>query len=147
MVLDTLQNASNYSALHKRFEMAIEFLKTKAPFLDCGRYELDGDNLYVNIVEVDLKNAKDAKLEVHDQYIDVQAVIKGCETYGYAFRGDCVKPTCEMDTQKDIMFFEDEAQTFFTVKQGQFMIFFPTDAHAPLIGSGKVVKAIAKVRL
>lgn len=147
MILDSLENATKYAALHSRFAMAIDFLQHKAPFLDLGRYELDGENVYVTIVEVDLRSESDAKLEVHDRYIDVQAVLKGSETYGYAVRENCSNPIGQIDTQKDILFFDDPKQTLFTVNAGQMMIFYPSDAHAPLIGKGKVVKAIAKVLL
>lgn len=147
MVLDNIKNIKNYSSLHHRFELAMEFLLNKASFMDVGVYKLDGDNVYVTIVEVDLKDEKDAKLEVHDRYIDVQTVLIGFETYGYAQRDACVKPVGEIDTTKDILFFDDAKQTTFTVNQGQFLIFYPWDAHAPLIGKGKVVKAIAKVKI
>lgn len=147
MVFDTLENAAKYAVLNERFAMAIEFLQKKAPFLDLGRYELDGENVYATIVEVDLKNEKDARLEVHDKYIDVQAVLKGSETYGFAVRKDCKKPIGQIDPQKDILFFEDPKQTHFTANAGQFMIFYPSDAHAPLIGHGKVLKAIVKVKI
>lgn len=147
MIFDSLDNAAKYANLHPRFAMAIDFLQNKAPFLDLGRYELDGENLYVTIVEVDLRSQNEAKLEVHDRYVDVQAVLKGSETYGYAVRENCSNPIGQMDEQKDILFFEDPKQTLFTVNKGQMMIFYPSDAHAPLIGNGKVVKAIAKVLL
>lgn len=47
---------------------------------------------------------------------------------------------------KDIRFFDDEPETFYTLRPGQFTIFFPEDGHAPMIGEGNVRKIIVKVR-
>ena len=40
----------------------------------------------------------------------------------------------------------ENAQTFYTLRPGQFTILFPEDGHAPMIGEGDVRKIIVKVR-
>ena len=52
-----------------------------------------------------------------------------------------------MNTQKDVMFYDDEPSTYFTLGEGEIGIFFPQDAHAPLVGDGRVKKAVVKVKV
>jgi YhcH/YjgK/YiaL family protein len=93
------------------------------------------------------KKPADAKLEIHDAYIDIQVLIRGeQETFGWSERADLRKPLGEFDAGKDIQFFDDEPQTFYTLRPGQFTILFPEDGHAPMIGEGNVRKIIVKVR-
>ncbi|MDE6624595.1 MAG: YhcH/YjgK/YiaL family protein, partial [Alistipes sp.] len=50
------------------------------------------------------------------------------------------------NAEKDIQFFEDVPQTYYTLRPGQFTILFPEDGHAPMVGEGVVRKIIFKVR-
>jgi YhcH/YjgK/YiaL family protein len=47
--------------------------------------------------------------------------------------------------ERDIEFYSEQSTTWVDLRRGDFAIFFPTDAHAPLAGSGPLRKAIAKV--
>lgn len=47
--------------------------------LPCGRNDIDGDALYVNVAEYDSKAFEDCKFEAHKRYIDVQVVASGIE--------------------------------------------------------------------
>lgn len=111
-----------------------------------GRYILDGDNLFVNIVDDKLKDEKDARLEVHNRYIDVQVPLSGSESFGVKPRAMAEGPEGEFDTAKDILFFSDKDWQTITVGAGQAITFDPDTAHAPLIGSGAIRKAIFKVK-
>ncbi len=93
-----------------------------------------------------MRDPDDAPLEVHDKYIDIQIVLSGRETFGWAARPALVSARGEFDTQKDIQFFDDSPSLRFTLGAGEFAVFFPSDAHAPLIGRGRVRKCIIKVR-
>ena len=47
---------------------------------------------------------------------------------------------------KYITFYRDPVEMVFTLSPGEFVIFFPEDAHAPCIGEGVIRKMVAKVR-
>lgn len=147
MILDSLKNGDQYSPLHPNFAKALKFVTENAQTIPVGKYYLDGDNLFVTIVETDLRPTHDCKMEAHRKYIDIQIVLDGIETFGWGELGDCQSPTGEFDTTKDIVFFADQATTLVTARAGQFVIFFPQDVHAPLIGQGRVRKAIVKVKV
>lgn len=115
--------------------------------LAAGKHVIDGDNLWVNIVDAELKTVEQARLEVHDSYIDIQIPLSGPETFGVKARSECTKPAGEMDPEKDILFFDDEIEEVIEAAKGQVVTFAPDTAHAPLIGEGNIHKAIFKVKV
>ena len=148
MIIDSLNNCALYAAVHPRLRKAFDLLAaTDFSKLEAGRHLLDGEDIFVNVMEPALKRKEEAPLEVHNAYIDIQVLIRGeQETFGWSERADLRKPLGEFDAGKDIRFFDDEPQTFYTLRPGQFTIFFPEDGHAPMIGEGNVRKIIVKVR-
>jgi YhcH/YjgK/YiaL family protein len=146
MVLDSIKNAELYYSLSPRIKEAFDWLaKTDIKSLSVGRHDIDGDNLFVNVMDVDLKPRHEAALEVHNRYVDIQIMYGGQEEYGWAERCDCHAPREEFNSEKDVQFFNDTPQTFFALNEQQFAIFFPEDAHAPMLGDGSVRKLIFKL--
>lgn len=145
--------AKRYTPLNSRFETAITYVQEHwAELCDTasdGRRELEGDSLYVMIGHFGLKAAADARLEAHDRYIDIQVILSGSECFGWSQRTACNLPDGVIDTERDIIFFADAPTSTVTARAGEMVIFFPEDAHAPLIspdgGPAQVRKAIVKV--
>ena len=147
MILATLDNAEQYVDLHPAFAKAFEFLRQEnLAELEAGRYELDGDNLFCSIAKDSGKTRLDAKLEAHRQYIDIQYVIAGEEEMGWRPTAECTDIETPYSEEKDILFFNDPAKTWTTVPPGSFVIFFPEDAHAPMVGSGIIHKVVCKIK-
>ncbi|MDD6151547.1 MAG: YhcH/YjgK/YiaL family protein [Bacteroidales bacterium] len=129
------------------YAKAMEFLQDNDLFdLEAGKHIIDGDNLWLNIVDSKLKTTQEARLEVHDKYIDIQIPLSCEETFGIKPRSECTQPVGEMDPVKDILFYADPVEETVTVKAGEVITFEPDTAHAPLIGEGTIHKAIFKVR-
>ena len=142
-----MKNCAAYYALsphiEKAFKLFAEVDWTKA---EAGKMELDGKEIFANVQERGLKTKEEAKLEVHDKYIDIQILISGSEeAFGWADRSTLTQPKEAFNAEKDIQFFEDEPQTYYTMRPGQFTILLPEDAHAPLVGEGTIRKVILKV--
>ena len=146
MILDTLAQADRYAPIHPGFAAAFQFLRT-AKFADLatGRNEIDGDRLYVVMNRQPGRGRADAKFEAHRRYIDIQFGISGTDVMGWRALADCTRPTAAFDDSKDVWFFEDPAETWLVVPPGSFAIFYPDDVHAPLGGTGDLVKAVVKV--
>ena len=138
--MDLLKNPNYIKALEY---IAANDLAAMAP----GRYELDGENLFVNIVESTLKTPQAARLEVHDKYIDIQIPLSGPESYGVAKRSDCKEPDGEFNPVKDILFYKDAVKDILPAEPGSVVVFPPEIAHAPCIGEGTLKKAIFKVKV
>ena len=146
MVIGTLTEIERYEKLHPCLKKAVEFL-SEHPSLGAGVYPIIGEDLYLTVSEGAMRTKEEAPLEAHDRYIYVQLPIQGTETYGWSPRSRCRTPRGAFDRQKDIVFFEDRPESYVTLQPGDFVIFFPEDAHAPLIGTGTIKKAILKMRV
>ena len=130
------------------YQKALKFIEENdLQALPCGKHVIDEGNLWVNIVETNLRPVEQAKLEVHDEFIDIQIPFTCSESYGIKARMACDLPVGGMDKANDIMFFDDAIETIITKAPGQMTIFEPDIAHAPLIGEGVIRKAIFKVRV
>jgi len=147
MILDSMKNCAAYYALAPRIEKAFKlFAEVDWTKAEAGKMELDGKEIFANVQERGLKTKEEAKLEVHDKYIDIQILISGSEeAFGWADRSTLTQPKEAFNAEKDIQFFEDEPQTYYTMRPGQFTILLPEDAHAPLVGEGTIRKVILKV--
>ena len=51
------------------------------------------------------------------------------------------------DSENDFELFHDTPTTYFSLTPGEFVVFLPQDAHAPLIGSGELRKIIFKIAI
>ena len=149
MILDSLKNKAQYAALHPRFQQVFDFIDNNdVASLPCGRHDIDGDNIYVMVQEMDLRELSQARLELHRKYIDIQVLLSGPnEVFGWSEKKDCLTPEADFDEAKDVQFFTDTPQCFYSVGEGQFTILFPEDGHAPMLGEGHVKKCIFKIAL
>lgn len=128
------------------YAKAIEYIKDNdLDALESGKHLIDGENLFVNIVDSQMKTAQQARLEVHDRYIDIQVPLSKAETYGVKPRCECTEPDGEFDAGKDILFYNDPVIETISAQPGEAVTFAPDTAHAPLIGDGTIHKAIFKV--
>ncbi len=141
MIIDTMQNASRYFGLHPLFAKAFEYIQhTDLYAIETGKYDIDGDYLKVIVAEKKGMTSAEAsaKFECHNHHIDIQLCVKGNEQTGWKPRGKCVSQKGDYNPDKDVLFYSDEPDMFFQITAGQFVIFFPEDVHAPMIGEGKI---------
>ena len=148
MIIDSLNNASKYFALHPLFEKAFAYVNSlDLQNLQPGKYEVEGKTLHASVSEKPGHKAAEAKFEAHNNYIDIQVCPSGREKLGWKARKDCKEVKTEYDADKDVIFYNDPPESYFNLSQGQFAIFFPEDVHAPMIGEGSIKKLVVKVKL
>lgn len=146
MILDSLANAERYTALHPLFARAFDYLRsTDLKAIDSGRFNLDGENLIAIFSKGAGRERASAKLECHRRYIDIQYIISGSDEMGWKPLHDCQQPVSEFNSDKDIQFFNDVVDSWVNTPAGSFTLFFPTDAHAPLVSSGEIHKVVLKI--
>lgn len=147
MVIDTLDNFSQYVALNPLFEDVLQFLKsTDLNSLEPGKHPIKGADLFVNITTAKGRTPDEAVLETHQRMIDIQIPLDTTETYGYTPL--CDLPEAAYNEEKDITKYEGMAESFIECQPGMFAIFFPSDGHAPCISmSPEIKKAIFKVKV
>lgn len=148
MIYSTLAESARIENLHPQFKKLFDYLKENDLLNgELGRFELDGNNLFINNVDSPLYKAEERSLEAHKEYLDIQIPLDAPETFGIKATADCKTIKSAYNEEKDILFFEDKPANFVTVYPGEFIILYPEDAHAPLIGEGKVRKLVVKIRL
>ena len=87
------------------------------------------------------------KFECHNKNIDIQYCISGSETFGWKPRQDCSNVKEAYSDEKDVLFFNEKPDMYFTLHSGQFVVFFPEDVHAPSISDGEIKKLVIKVKI
>ena len=151
MIFDKKENASLYKSLSANLKTALDYLET-ADFnaMEPGTVTVDGKNVYALIQAKTTRLPQDAKWEGHKEYIDIQYVYEGEEKMAVQ-PADEMNVSVPLNTEKDILFFEDNSKgSDLFVKAGGFAIFFPTDAHRPLLAIDTpkpVKKVVIKVKI
>ena len=146
MILDSLKNAGLYESIHPRFKKAFDFLRnTDLVTLPLGKIELDGSDLFVNVVEITGKTVDAARFETHNCYIDIQVPVTASETMGWIAGHKLKDITSPYDATKDITFFGDKTSNLIQVQPLEFAVFFPEDGHQPGISDDQHKKIIVKV--
>ena len=147
MILDSLQNAEKYFSLNPHFKTAFEFIQaTTLEDLPDGRVDIDGDNVFAISAKPHGRKAEDAPLEAHKEYIDIQICLSGVDNIAWKATVDCSEISQQYSAENDIMFFSDRADASCAIRKGQFAIFFPSDAHAPVIADERLHKVVFKVK-
>jgi YhcH/YjgK/YiaL family protein len=146
MIFSNISQADRYSAIHPLFPRAFDYIRNNDLFaLAPGRYNILGEDLIAIVEHLPGRTREIAKLEAHRRYIDIQMVVDGIEEMGWKPLADCYNPVSEHSMEKDIRFFHDAAASWISTPPDHFCIFFPEDAHAPLVSSGQIRKVIFKL--
>ena len=146
MILDTLENFDKYVALHPLFPKVADYLHShNLSAHEPGKEIIEGKDLFVNYSITKGKTKDAARIETHNEMIDIQIPLNVEETYGYTPL--CKLPDLEYNEEKDIIKYEGRAESYVTCQPGEFAIFFPQDGHAPCISNQpEIKKAIFKIK-
>jgi YhcH/YjgK/YiaL family protein len=146
MILDTLENFGKYIALNPLFPKVAEYLQTQNLFAhEPGKEMIDGNDLFVNYSITKGKTKDAARIETHNEMIDIQIPLSCAETMGFTPRQNL--PASNYDAAKDITFYDGPAEKYIKVCPGEFVIFFPQDGHAPCIAdTAEIQKVIFKIK-
>ncbi len=149
MIIDTLKNGSQYTSLHPFVGKAFDFInQNDIAALENGTIQIEeGLKVIVSTGNGKTRETSLAKFECHDKNIDIQVCVKGLETIAWKPREKCVTPNGDYNPEKDVRFFNDTPDMDFQLTDGQFVIFYPGDVHAPMIGEGEIKKLVFKVKI
>ncbi len=137
-------NLKQWSTEKKRLpynvQEAIDLALLKAPWhtLEPGRHEL-GRGHYMNVDVVTTEHCEHRKYEAHCRYTDVQIVLFGSEYIDYLPLESAGEPVEDYIVEKDIAFYlSDAPYTRIDMTEDTYAVFFPEDAHRPLVAKGAV---------
>ena len=145
MIVDTIQNAAKYYSVHPLFAKAFEYIAgADVAHMEPGTYNIQGDELKAIVSDKEGKTREESleKFECHRRNIDIQLCISGKEEIGWKPLEKCVADKGGYDEAKDVQFWNDEPDTYFTLTNSQFVILFPEDVHAPMIGEGNIRRVV-----
>ena len=73
MLYDTLENLNQYTGLFPNLDKAIDFIEgNDVSALPLGRTEIDGDDVYVTVMEAEPTPGEGRAFETHSRYMDLQ---------------------------------------------------------------------------
>src|SRR5699024_3005825 len=139
-----------------RFPAAIEkardFLRaTDFNALEPGVVEIDGNNIYAQIIDLTPRAVEEKRPEVHRRYIDIQFLAWCKEKIGIATDTGNNKISESLLELRDIIFYHDnEHESFIEMIPGSYAIFFPQDVHRPgciMQTASEIRKIVVKVAL
>lgn len=144
MIIDSIQNSSRYP-FGPLWKKAFEFVQTLSPDMETRKYVLQDRDLYAGIDSYLTKTRSAAKLETHRIYVDIQVLISGSEIFE-VFPKEGLTVNEPYNPEKDAEFYQipPEPRAQITLKPGQFIVFFPEDAHMPCLMTGSTPQPVKK---
>jgi YhcH/YjgK/YiaL family protein len=116
--------------------------------LPLGRHEIDGDRVFMNVIELVTEPAESKRAELHQEYLDIQILISGEERIDFGLPGswDSDDP---YDAEQDLQMsdIKRSPQTL-NLTAGMYVIFFPLEPHKPgcqVRGPKNIKKVVVKV--
>lgn len=137
--------------LKQRVDRAVEYLKgLKVTEEDSGKKVIVNDDFFYSVQSYMTKDEKDAGLESHKKYIDIQLMISGSEVMDICDTSRLSVKT-EYDEEKDIMFWNIPSRMArTTLRAGDCIVLYPENAHRGAVAldkTEKVLKIVGKVKI
>ena len=147
MIFDRIENAGRYMGISENLDKALRFMmETDLSSLENGRHEIDGDNVFVNVMEAVTKAGK-CEYEFHEKYYDIQIDLVGNEDV--LFSTEYQEITKPYQEDGDIGMGTCKCEALCHLGQGKFVVCEPTEPHLPgAAADGKeqeIRKAVIKV--
>ena len=136
----------NPCRLPRAIEKALDFLHTTDfTALAPGVVNIDGRNIFAQVLDLTTQTWDENRPEVHRRYLDIQFLAWGEEKIGVAIDTGNNEISESLLEQRDIIFYHgSENESFIEMTPGSYAIFFPQDVHRPACIKNKV-SAIRKI--
>lgn len=152
MIASALEDALFDDKTAARVAKAIAWLRaTDMAALEPGRHDIEGDEIFANVMAIQSVPASQKSYEAHRSYLDIHYVIEGEELIGTAPVGEC-PALQEFSEADDFCLYGDPADaarvTWTLLRAGELCVTPPADAHKPACCAGEPAplrKACVKV--
>ena len=149
MIFGNVKNLDEFTFLEAGVLECFAYLKNHdLVSYEKGSHEIDGERLFVNIVEYTTTTPENRFWEAHKNYLDVHVMLRGEEQIDLNFIQYMeVKPFVEKD---DFLPMDGEKNASVILNPGDFLICYPADGHRTAVAVNEPVtikKAIFKVRI
>lgn len=152
MIFGNIKALDDKTAYPAKIWEALEYLRDNdMNAVEAGKIVLEGDKMFINVVDTETEQRETRKAETHNNYLDIQFLARGEESIGFAIDNGASKAAGEYDEKKDITFFTEVAgEMYLDMKAGDFAVFFPRDIHRPKCATKENVpvrKVIVKIHM
>ncbi|MCI5700192.1 MAG: YhcH/YjgK/YiaL family protein [Lachnospiraceae bacterium] len=149
MIFGNLNNLDEYPFLEEQVKECFMYAKEHALVEhEKGSHEIDGERLFVNIVEYETVKAEERFWEAHRNYLDIHLMLDGTEQIDLNFIQNMELK--EFVPKDDFLPMDGEKNCSVILRNGDFLICYPSDGHRTAVAVGesqKIKKAIFKVRI
>ena len=149
MIFGNVKDLDEYPFLEEQVKECFAYAKEhKLAEFAKGKHEIDGERLFVNIVEYETAKAEERFWEAHRNYLDRHLMLDGIEQIELNFIQNMELE--EFVPEDDFLPMEGEKNSSVILKNGDFLICYPADGHRTAVAAGcpqKIKKAIFKVRI
>lgn len=142
-------NIKDDSFAEKDVQMCLEYAASHdLKALDSGTYQIDGDRVFVNVVEYTTTTPENRFWEAHKKYLDVHLMLDGIEQIDVNFIWNmAVKEFVEED---DFLPMQGDKKFSVVLEPGDFLVCYPCDGHRTAVAAKekvKIKKAIFKIAI
>lgn len=147
MIFGNIHNLKEFPFLEEKVKECFEYAKShNLVSYEEGSHEIDGERLFVNIVEYTTTKPEERFWEAHKNYLDVHVMLQGTEQIDLNFIQNMdVKEFVEKD---DFLPMDGDKNSSVILREGDFLICYPSDGHRTAVAvqePEKIKKAIFKV--
>lgn len=151
MICSSIHAKDDWGKYPKAIQTALQYLKENADkftSMETGVYEIQGKEIYAQVMDAQTKPVSEGRPEVHEKFVDVQFLASGEEKLGFTPDTGAYEVDERFD-ERDLIFYKScENEGFITATPGCYSMFFPNDVHRPgcMVGEPMTVrKVVVKV--
>lgn len=112
--------------------------------LSAGRHEIDGDDIFMNVMTFETAEPESKRYEQHREYLDIQVLLSGQERIDFGPLGAAIAPDIYHEDDDYLLCDAVSPLQTLHLQPGMFAIFLPGEPHKPGCNS-ETAQAISKV--
>lgn len=128
MIFGNIDHLEEFGFLEDSVKKCFAYLKDHdLASYEKGTHEIDGERLFVNVVEYTTTAAENRFWEAHKDYLDVHVMLKGQEQIDVNFIQNMELK--EYVKEDDFLPMEGEKNASVVLREGDFLVCYPSDGH------------------
>ena len=149
MVFGNIRDLKDFGYLEENVRKCFDYAREHDLLsYEKGSHPIDGDELFVNIVEYETTTPENRFWEAHRQYLDLHFMLRGPEQIDVNFIDNMEQK--EFVEKDDFLPLEGDPNSHVVLNAGDFLLCYPADAHRTAVQVGApatIKKAIFKIRI
>lgn len=150
MITGNIRDIDNIHQFNPVIKMAMKDIleQMESALTTCEKHEVLGQDLYWFSVSEKGCESEQEKPEFHEQFVDIEVVLRGRETLGYSETNYYESLADDHILDQDIAFVEGvKDEKYISLGEGEFAIFYPGDLHRACYSPEDEVLTKAVIRI